>query len=150
MRTSLLAVFCFTLTLVGCATGYKPNGWSGGYSEMKLGNDMYKVSFNGNGYTGSERVANYFLRRCAEITKENGFEYFAMVDQLASSSQHSLGTTTNGNINQSANGGYNYNSNSQTNYVTKHSREGVIKLFKSGSQPPVAYEASVVLSNFKD
>lgn len=150
MNNSLLIMSAFALLITGCATGYKPSGWSGGYSDMRLGNDMYKVSFNGNGYTGSETVSNYFLRRCAELTIEQGFDYFAIVDQNASSSLHDIGTTTSGNINQNYTGGYNYTANTQTNYVRKHAREGVIKMFKTGTQPQVAFEAKEILKNFKD
>lgn len=57
---------------------------------------------------------------------------------------------TTGNVYQNYTRGYNYTSNTQTNYVRKQAREGVIKMFKSGTQPQVAFEAEEVLENFKD
>lgn len=136
MKNSLVIMSVFSLFLAGCATGYNPKGWNGGYSDMRLGNDTYKVSFHGNESTESETVYDYYLRRCADLTVEKGFDYFAFIDQ-SSSSQSNIGTINNG-------------TNSQNFSATEHSRIGIIKLFKSGSQPRTAFEAREVLKNFKD
>ena len=40
---------------------------------------MFKVSFTGNGYTSQERATDFALLRCAEVAKNNGFNYFAIV-----------------------------------------------------------------------
>ena len=78
-----LLAFLFMLSLlVSCGSAYHPKEGSGsGYSEMNLGNDMYKVTFQGNSIIDSDTVYNYFLRRCAELTVERGFDYFAFIDQ---------------------------------------------------------------------
>jgi hypothetical protein len=39
MNNSFLIMSVFALLITSCATGYKPSGWSGGYSDMKLGNE---------------------------------------------------------------------------------------------------------------
>lgn len=136
MKNSLVIISAFVFLITGCATGYQPKSWNGGYSDMRLGNDIYKVSFQGNESTDSETVYNYYLRRCADLTTEKGFDYFTFVDQ-SSSSETSIGTINNGTSSQ------NYSS-------TEHSRIGLIKLFKNGTQPQVAFEAKEVLKNFKD
>lgn len=135
MKKSLAITSALILLVSGCATGYTPKGWSGGYSDMSLGNDIYKVTFQGNESTDSETVYNYFLRRCADLTVEKGFDYFTFVDQSASS-ETNVGTINNG-------------TSSQSFSSTEHSRIGLIKLFKSGSQPQIAFEAKEVLKNFK-
>lgn len=66
--------------LSGCATGYHASGVKGGFSETKVSEDTYQVQVTGNGYTTSERASQFLLRRCAELTLENGRRYFAMLD----------------------------------------------------------------------
>ena len=64
----------------GCATGYHASGVGGGYSETVLGENVFRVSFRGNGYSSSERVADLSLLRCADLCLEHGFGFFALVD----------------------------------------------------------------------
>jgi len=67
---------CFLLVLLvllaGSATSYQPKSFSSGYSETRLREDVFRVSFNGNGYTGRERAADFSLLRSAELALENG------------------------------------------------------------------------------
>ena len=80
-----------TLLLTGCATTYHASSFSGGFSETQLAENMFRVSFNGNGYTGRNRVVDFTLLRSAELTLEHGFTHFVIID----SSQHtSVSTTT--------------------------------------------------------
>ena len=68
------------LLLTGCATSYQSDSWTGGFSEIQLGEDLYHVSFEGNRYTDTKRVRDFALLRAAEIALENGYDYFAIVD----------------------------------------------------------------------
>jgi hypothetical protein len=104
-----LAAVAFILAaalLVGCSTPYtrdtwlSPAGWLGGYSEERLDRRSFLVTFQGNGYTSSITVRKYFLRRCAELTRENGFRYFEVLEEnpqtggMALSTPGSLYATT--------------------------------------------------------
>jgi len=53
----------------------------GGYSEEQLGDNRYRVSFDGNTLTSRERVESYLLYRAAELTLQNGFDWFRIVDR---------------------------------------------------------------------
>ena len=64
--------------LSACMTPYQPKGMTGGYTDQKLDEDTYLVSFQGNGNTPSGVVAKYFLYRCAELTLERGYVYFEL------------------------------------------------------------------------
>ena len=66
--------------LSGCATAYQPRGATGGFSEMQLRHDVFQVSFDGNGFTSKSRAADFMMLRNAEITLENGYRYFVIVD----------------------------------------------------------------------
>ena len=138
------------LILSGCATPYQKNGLKGGYEDMKLSKDMFQVSFRGNGYTSGDVVQKYFLRRCAELTIEQGFDHFAIVDQEADAATQIKGTRYNGTVSEDSSGDYSYRGTASTKTVTRHSRTGTIKLFKEGNEPPISFEAREVMSNFKE
>ena len=78
--------------MVGCATPYQPLGFTGGYSELPLSDNVFKVSFAGNGYTGRNTVADYALLRSAEVSLSKGYRYFIVTDER-SYSDHSTFTT---------------------------------------------------------
>jgi len=72
------------LALVACATAtpYQPlgtRGTSGGFTEQRLENNRYRVSFIGNSYTSRARVENFLLYRAAELTLANGHDGFTIV-----------------------------------------------------------------------
>lgn len=68
------------IILVGCfgATPYQPIRWNGGYMDSKVQQDTWNVGFNANGNTSITTANNYLLYRCAEITVQNGFDYFVV------------------------------------------------------------------------
>lgn len=53
----------------------------GGYSEEHLGDNRYRVTFDGNTLRSRERVEGYLLYRAAELTAQNGFDWFRIVDR---------------------------------------------------------------------
>ena len=63
-----------------CETTYQSDGITGGYSEMQLDENAWKVSFRGNGFTDEERATELALMRCAEICLETGYSHFIIVD----------------------------------------------------------------------
>jgi hypothetical protein len=64
------------LTAAGCATPYKSHGLGGGYSEKKISDSAYVVSFNGNGFATKDRVYYFWMYRCAELTLKSGYSLF--------------------------------------------------------------------------
>lgn len=80
-----------TLVLVACATAtpYQPNLYgqkvSGGYSDRRLADDRFRVSFAGNIFTSRDRVEGYLLYRAAELTDQNGYDWFMLVDHRTES-----------------------------------------------------------------
>ncbi len=98
----------------GCATGYHARGFAGGYSEIITSSDSYIVTFRGNGYTSSEKVMKYSLRRASELTLQNGYKYFAVVsstDQTKTSLHSSSSGYTSGAVNS-----YRYSNSTNTCY----------------------------------
>lgn len=83
MRLILLLL----LIVGGCATKYGPSGFRGGYSDVQLREDVWKIHFSGNAYTSKSAVKKYLLRRCAEKTLEVGGRYFVILDSTISTSE---------------------------------------------------------------
>jgi hypothetical protein len=73
--------------LAACATPtpYQPNirgqATSGGYSEVRLEENRFRVNFAGNSLTSRETVEGYLLFRAAELTVQNGYDWFSIVDR---------------------------------------------------------------------
>ena len=88
MKTSLkfVAVAAAALALSACATAtpYQPAGTGGvrgGYAEQRLESDRYRVTFAGNSVTSREQVEMGLLLRAAELTTENGYDWFSTVNR---------------------------------------------------------------------
>ncbi|MCI4669092.1 MAG: hypothetical protein MRZ79_13235 [Bacteroidia bacterium] len=60
-------------------TSYRSYGLTGGYKEIKESEGVYRVRFDGNVYTSDKAVSQFLIRRCAEITLENGKRYFDLL-----------------------------------------------------------------------
>ncbi len=84
MRTLLrIALICLIPALVaGClTTEYQARDWLGeGYSESRIGETMYRVDFQCSQETPENLCEGYLFRRCAELTRKSGFDYFVMED----------------------------------------------------------------------
>jgi hypothetical protein len=78
MQISLIALSAACL-LAGCGTAYQPDGVSGGYTEQLRNGNSAQVSFRGNGLTTAETLHTFLLRRCAEVTLQDGYSYFVLV-----------------------------------------------------------------------
>jgi len=81
MKFNRLAVPLLLLALAGCAhpTLYVPatDEHSTGYSDQRLAQNRYRVTFAGNSSTRRDMVENFLLLRSAEVTRDAGFDWFA-------------------------------------------------------------------------
>lgn len=66
------------------ATPYQPassgSAIHGGYSQQLIALNHYRVRFHGNSLTSRETVEAYLLYRAAELTIEQGGDWFTMLD----------------------------------------------------------------------
>lgn len=136
----------------GCATSYQKTGFAGGYSETQLDENVFRVSFRGNGYTGRERAADFTLLRSAELTLENDFQYFAIID-ASSDTSHSSYTTparsyTTGSVYGSGNNAYGSatttTTGGQTYNISKPSASNTIVCFKEKPETVFTYNAKFI------
>jgi hypothetical protein len=73
------------LALAACETGptpYQAGGrYARGYTEQQIEGDRYRITFKGNIRTDKDTVENYMLYRAAELTLQQGFDTFTIVDR---------------------------------------------------------------------
>ena len=76
------------LALAGCAgqTSYSPQSSNAtqdnnGYTSQQIMPDRYKVKFSGNKFTSRETVDNYLLYRAADLTQQQGYDNFLVVQE---------------------------------------------------------------------
>jgi hypothetical protein len=72
----IFVTFFLPLFLCACATAYQPKGATGGFTEVQLDTNVFKVSFQGNAYIKADEVEDLALLRSAELTLKNGFSHF--------------------------------------------------------------------------
>jgi hypothetical protein len=154
----LLPFLLVSALLAGCATAYQRDGFSGGYTETQLGENIFQVSFRGNGYTRGERASDFALLRSAEVTSENGFRYFIVVESGKDSSLSTYTTPTQSYTTGSAYGYGNRaygsatttTSGGQTYIIRKPSATNTIVCFKE--KPEIAglvFDAEFVKKSLK-
>lgn len=80
VRTFALVAIVMGLAACVTPTPYQPAPPDGfGYSEVRLDQNKYRVSFRGNALTKRETVEDYLLYRAAELTMQNGFTHFLII-----------------------------------------------------------------------
>ncbi len=84
MSMKLILSGAAALALAACATStpYAPAEREGGYgfAEQRIEDNRYRVTFRGNSSTSREAVENFLLFRAAELTVENGYDHFIVVE----------------------------------------------------------------------
>ncbi len=84
---AIVASLALSGLLAACttATPYQPNirgqAVSGGFSEQRIEPNRFRVNFAGNSLTSRETVEGYLLFRAAELTVQEGYDWFAVVDR---------------------------------------------------------------------
>ncbi len=74
------ALLLVAANLAACATGptYRPRGpnESVGYTDQRLNDNRFRVTFSGGVGTQRQAVEDYLLRRAAEVTLQSGYTHF--------------------------------------------------------------------------
>lgn len=125
-----VAVACLAL-VSGCATPYQSTGFTGGFSETQLAPNVFRIRFNGNGWTSDERASDFALLRAAELSLGAGCKYFGLIDEAQSSSTQVISTPGTSSTYVYGSGNYattTYNPGS-TFFVNKPSASNTVACF---------------------
>lgn len=77
-RTVIVAAT--SILLASCVTTYGPKGMSGGYTETRLEEDVFRITVEANGYTSMEQAEEMVLLRAAELSLQNGYAAFVVTE----------------------------------------------------------------------
>lgn len=106
MREILIAAAVVALS--GCATSYQPRGFAGGYTDIRLKEDTFVISYRGNIYTRQDVVEQYAMLRAAELCLGIGRPYFSILgaegEAAPATVQQAVVMTGSGSVNVSAGG----------------------------------------------
>ena len=151
-------IFLIVLVLTGCATTYQREGLTGGYSDTQLGENIFQVSFRGNGYTSREQTSDFTLLRSAELALEKGFRYFVIVDSEKYSKTGTYTTPTKSYTTATAYSYGNYAHGSattttyggQTFFISKPRATNTVLCFKEKPETNgLFFEAEFVVKSIK-
>jgi len=69
-------------SLAACTTStpYGPANGGYGFSEQRVEDNRYRITFRGNSSTSRETVENFLLYRAAELTLQGDYDYFVMIE----------------------------------------------------------------------
>ena len=93
MRITLFLIAA-TLILLACSTPtpYQrvsaANPSAGGYSEQQIETNRWKVTFSGNSLTSRDTVERYLLFRAAQLTTQQGYDWFEAADRSVHDNSH--------------------------------------------------------------
>ena len=153
--SKMLVRVLIAIVLVGCATGYKKEGYfTGGFRETRLGENIFQVRFSGNQYTSSERAQDFTLLRCAELAKLNGFTHFVIVEGQSLTSQRTYKSPTKTKVNATVAGNSVYGkattTGGQTYTISSPTRSNTIVCFRGQpKQYALSYESNYIINAIK-
>ena len=169
MFRTFLIISLAALGLAACATStpYQPAAGTGyGFSEQRIEENRYRVTFRGNSSTTRETVENSLLFRAAELTLQNGYDYFVAVEndtEASRSYSRSTSPALFGRYSYGYPGGYyafpycaygfgwGYPYDSYTREITRYSAVAFISMHR-GQKPadnPQAFDARSVIENLR-
>lgn len=171
MRLHLSLLVAISVALQGCAADYQPAQTLGGfplsgYKDARIDANTATVTFDGNRFTSPSTLRSYLLYRCAEVTIENGYNYFVILSTNTSATNVNVNTKDVNHYSTIPPKGYpvvyrteDYRSYSRTpsaarNYASPdqsniHTVTAVIKMFQ-GQKPgnlPRAFDAKDILGH---
>lgn len=164
MRPRLILALAAAAMAAACATAtpYQPADKRGlGYQNQQLETAKYRVTFQGNTLVDRTTAENYVLYRAAEVSLENGYDYFEVITQTADplSTFRTTGTTVGfGGLGGPGffYGGFGYGgfgglaSNSSTTREARSYTVGAVVQAHKGAKPddnPMAFDARSVIES---
>ena len=82
LRWAALGAVAVFVAACATSTPYGPADQSGyGYAETRIEPNRFRVAFSGNSLTDQETVETYLLYRAAELTLEQGHDWFEIVNR---------------------------------------------------------------------
>ena len=89
----VISLAAFLASCAGGPTPYAPAGDSRyGLTEQQVESDRFRISFSGNSLTDRDTVETYLLYRAAELTLDQGYDYFRLAQRDTESNTRVMGS----------------------------------------------------------
>lgn len=153
-KKTALFFMLFPLIVNGCATKYRPlkKTEGVGYSEEKINNQVYKISFKANDRTTDQQLNHYFLRRASEIAIALHRPFFTVIEKEITSQfpndRPGLAPQTKARVAVIPTPNLPYPP-LEFKSVPMHIIEGQVQLFSEAEAPPTAISAEAILKEVK-
>ena len=148
---NLIPIIVVMLFIQGCPTPYQKKSTRSGYSETQLDENVFNVSFSGNSYTDREEVVDFTLLRSAELTLENGFQYFAIIDKDNDTTYRTIPQSSTYYTRSPAYYGTTITSiGGDTRIISKPSALNTIVCFEEKPEFPFTYNAKFIYKSVRE
>jgi hypothetical protein len=77
-------------------------GFTGGYKDAHIKDNLYFVEVATNAYTSQSTAAQYFHRRAKEVCQENGYRDYKIKGERDTSTQFATGSYGSGTVTASS------------------------------------------------
>ncbi len=168
-RLTFLGALALAISACATSTPYGPasQGRGYGFTDQRIEQNRYRITFRGNSVTARETVENALLYRAAELTVDLGYDYFIAVES-DTQEQKSYSTTSEPAFYGRYGYGYPFSRpyygfpyyaygfgwgqpyyDSYTREITRYSAVAFIVMYK-GEKPadnPQAFDAREVMAN---
>ena len=144
----ILLVLAIGVFIGGCATDYQKDGFSGGFSETQMSENVWRVHFKANGFSSMERATDFCLLRSAELTLENGYKFFTIVDENSSTKSSTFSTPQQAYTNP-----YGHTTFTGGQVITAHkprTQNIIFMLRKKTDKEGMVFEAQFIVQSLRD
>ena len=124
--------------LSACATPYGKYGIAGGYTDSRIDENTFSISVDTNGFTNQQTTSMHALYRAAELTSENGFDFFVIVSREKNSTSMAMAMPGSSTSNTTVN---TYGSTAYASTTTNYAPTTVV---------PIAFpNSNLIIKSFK-
>ena len=81
MGSLRFTILAWLFAIAGCATSYQPFDGKTGVSELRVGDERYRVEYHGDPNSGFEQARDFVLLRGAEVMSELGCRHFSVTSR---------------------------------------------------------------------
>ena len=98
MKGRVLPALVLLSALSACSTGYQSEGFTGGFTDTQLADNIFTISFSGNAFTAPQQAGDFVMLRAAELSVSHGYPYFVIDDQGDTSTKGFIGSYGSGSM----------------------------------------------------
>ncbi len=148
-------IFCLSLFILlsSCVANNKYQSFNGdvGYVSERSDRNVYTVTYTGTRSTKTEKINDFALLRCAELTLEKGFKYFVITEatnnraDIANANSVNLGEMLGRGTRIGAPGGNRFNTDVSPSVSSNGRPQSKLEIHMFNDRPDtVAYDAMLI------